>query len=333
METQSQIPAMLHDKEERMAARRVRRELRNAGKKGDAGDGAGKKGKADIRKEESVSERQISDSKLVLEREHRVGNDRVTAVRVGADDREATRRIKEEDDRQLRRQKQLEEAQLSSKRNAAVAMTWNALYEQNIPQDLQAALDDQKAKCDQIAASKDALIRDLNVEIRVKDDEYTKALQQQKKDISLLLQAMNTMFESLHREHGREIHQVENAFMQERQMLVDKNASDIETLLDKRRNMEIQFMEERAKRVEADQTALEATRTQDAEEYNVLKIKLETEIQGLQQQLEEMRATYLLNSEQLLFNYRVLKQREAETNTTKSMQKKKLTRLQVLLLC
>ena len=33
----------------------------------------------------------------------------------------------------------------------------------------------------------------------------------------------------------------------------------------------------------------------DAEAYNILKIKMETEIQTLEQQLEEMRATYQLN--------------------------------------
>ena len=37
----------------------------------------------------------------------------------------------------------------------------------------------------------------------------------------------------------------------------------------------------------------------DTEEYNKLKIKLETDIQTLEQQLEEMRATYQLNTEKV----------------------------------
>lgn len=48
----------------------------------------------------------------------------------------------------------------------------------------------------------------------------------------------------------------------------------------------------------------------DAEEYNILKVKLETEIQTLEQQMQEMRATYQLNNEKLEYNFRLLHERE-----------------------
>ena len=60
-----------------------------------------------------------------------------------------------------------------------------------------------------------------------------------------------------------------------------------------------------------------------------MKVKLETEIQNLEQQLEETRATYILNSEQLSFNHRVLRQREQDAKHTQQQQKKKILRLQV----
>ena len=66
---------------------------------------------------------------------------------------------------------------------------------------------------------------------------------------------------------------------------------------------------------------------QDAEAYNILKIKMETEIQTLEQQLEEMRATYQLNQEKLDYNYRVLVERDSENTNTIKQQKKKLTRM------
>ena len=70
---------------------------------------------------------------------------------------------------------------------------------------------------------------------------------------------------------------------------------------------------------------------QDAEDYNILKIKLETETQTLEQQLEEMRATYQLNQEKLDYNYRVLVERDSENTNTIKQQKKKLTRMADLL--
>ena len=54
---------------------------------------------------------------------------------------------------------------------------------------------------------------------------------------------------------------------------------------------------------------IEEMQAKDAEDYNKLKIKLETDIQTLEQQLEAMRATYLLNTEKLEYNYRVLTER------------------------
>jgi dynein regulatry complex protein 1 len=47
----------------------------------------------------------------------------------------------------------------------------------------------------------------------------------------------------------------------------------------------------------------------DAEEYNLVKIKLETDVQVLEQQLQQMRATYQLNTEKLEYNHQVLKKR------------------------
>lgn len=50
----------------------------------------------------------------------------------------------------------------------------------------------------------------------------------------------------------------------------------------------------------------------DTEEYNKIKIQLETEIQYLEQQLEQIRALYQLNTEKLEYNYRVLNERDIE---------------------
>ena len=44
----------------------------------------------------------------------------------------------------------------------------------------------------------------------------------------------------------------------------------------------------------------------DAEDYNKLKIRLENDIQILERQLEHMRAVYLLNTQKLNYNFRLL---------------------------
>ena len=71
-------------------------------------------------------------------------------------------------------------------------------------------------------------------------------------------------------------------------------------------------MKERADRIEEHNRQLENLRVHDAEEYNLVKIKLETDVQVLEQQLQQMRATYQLNTEKLDYNHQVLKKREEE---------------------
>ena len=69
-------------------------------------------------------------------------------------------------------------------------------------------------------------------------------------------------------------------------------------------------------------------RMRNAEEFNEIKIKLETDIQHLQQQIQQMKATFQLNAEKLEYNFQVLKKRDEENMVTISQQKRKLTRLQ-----
>lgn len=93
---------------------------------------------------------------------------------------------------------------------------------------------------------------------------------------------------------------------------------------------------------------IDEMQAKDAEDFNKLKIRLETDIQVLQQQLQHMQATYLLNTEKLDYNFRVLTEkyvwtvpdvwnraqfacghayRDGENRTTQIQQKRKLTKL------
>jgi len=69
---------------------------------------------------------------------------------------------------------------------------------------------------------------------------------------------------------------------------------------------------------------LTEVRNANIEEFNSLKVKLETNIQTLEQHLETMRATYQLNAEKLDYNYRVLLERDSENSATINQQKRKV---------
>jgi dynein regulatory complex protein 1 len=215
----------------------------------------------------------------------------------------------------------------SGKQNAAVEMRWAELLDQAMPQELQKEIEQQKGACVDIIRSKDDLIRDFQQQLKSKDEEYVKALKQQSDDVEDMLSKMHNEFKDLQEEYEVELESIEGAFMAERDELLASNKGEIDGLFEKRRAMELAYMDAKQKREEQYQRELDELVVKDAEEYNKLKIRLETDIQVLEQQLEEMRATYQLNTEKLEYNFRVLSERDTENTSTLQKQKKKLTKI------
>lgn len=160
---------------------------------------------------------------------------------------------------------------------------------------------------------------------------------------------MEEQYQSFKHTLREESEKIERALLQARHEMIDENTKEIEGLLESRRVSERcvdpvfiaakalsspifeirRNMEDRANRVDSNLNELENLRTSDGEEYNVVKIKLETDVQVLEQQLQQMRATYQLNTEKLEYNYQVLKKRDEENGMILSAQKRKITRLTV----
>ncbi|KAJ9522775.1 hypothetical protein QJQ45_019817 [Haematococcus lacustris] len=310
-------------REQRILARRKRIQERLAAMR--EGDNAG--GKEGEKKEEvGKGKAQIIESKRKLYKfKHRTDQD-VSSVRVAGDERENAHRVAEENTRQELRAKLLAEAEQSARQNAAVAMRWADLFSIDVPQDLYMEIERQRMACEKIIGSKDKLIHEIKTELKKKDDEFVKTLKRQAEDIDTLLQYMSRQFVEMQNAYKEELEEIENAFLQERSDLLDSNRKEMTDLFDKRSKMEADFMERYLSTVEKYQGALEALRISDAEDYHILKIRLETDIQNLEQHLEAMRATYQLNTEKLEYNYRVLVERDHENQATINQQKRKISR-------
>ncbi len=72
---------------------------------------------------------------------------------------------------------------------------------------------------------------------------------------------------------------LQKAFEAERTELLENNHRKWETAMGGRRDQELDYMKQREKRVEEYEQQLQHLRIQDAEEYNMVKIKLETDVQ------------------------------------------------------
>eukprot|EP00929_Paragymnodinium_shiwhaense_P118607 TRINITY_DN90518_c0_g1_i1.p1 TRINITY_DN90518_c0_g1~~TRINITY_DN90518_c0_g1_i1.p1 ORF type:complete len:665 (-),score=254.50 TRINITY_DN90518_c0_g1_i1:94-2088(-) len=313
----------LGTQEERIAARRKRAEGKLKEKEVPVG-GVNK----EVQEEVSLGKQQVGTSTAILERIRTETWEELTDIRVKFDDAENQRRIIEENNRLDRYEALQIEAVTSGRKNAAIEMKWADLLNMDIPQDLAEQLRVQKNACQQIIESKDRRIRDFQTELRNKDEEYIKMLKQQSVDITSLVAKMREQYHTLRRHYERQLEEIEETFETERAEQISRNKAEVEDAFEKRRQMEeTEFLERRQERERGFQQQIEELRTNNADDYNKCKIALEKGIEELQQHLEKMVSTYLLNREKLEYNLSVLTERNKEHLAIQSSYKNRLNRL------
>ncbi|KAI9208600.1 sperm tail-domain-containing protein [Polychytrium aggregatum] len=285
-------------------------------------------------KEASKSKSQITGSRKIIESTKISGTELVTNLRVGVAAREYVRRqehMKKADGWEKRKD---DEIKTSGDLQKDIDQQWDVVLKIDGPYALHEALNKQRVACDNLISIKNKLINEYISELKTKDDEYVKELKRQAEEISkcdkcfyTLLERMDNQYRNFQSTLREELEQIEKSFVQERTELIEANIKELEGLFEQRGTNESRYLEERSSRIDEQIVQLEELRVHDAEEHNVNKIKLETDIQVLEQQLQQMRGTYQLNIEKLEYNFQVLKKREEENGTILSAQKRKITRL------
>ncbi|XP_076456963.1 dynein regulatory complex protein 1-like [Babylonia areolata] len=319
-----------NDPEERIAARRARITRRiDAAKRAALGEDAADK--KEVKEELSKSRKQMEESRLRLSKLRKDGFELVTNIRVAGDAREANRRGVDEEAKRIRKEKLEQEAKSSAERFEEITKKWESALQKEVPQSLHEMLLQQKRACDSMNDEKNKLITEFQQELKSKDDQYVKDLKKMAEDVDLMIERMDEQINNVTKAHREELEEIERAFVAERNELLELYKKRWEEKMALRGEKEEEYMSARLKRVDEYEQQLQHLRVQDAEEYNMVKIRLETDVQILEQQLQQMRATYQLNQEKLEYNFQVLKKRDEENTITKSQQKRKITRMQDVL--
>ncbi|XP_036027034.1 dynein regulatory complex protein 1 isoform X5 [Onychomys torridus] len=311
--------------QERIQARRLRIAARQEARRREA-LGEYLDGKKESEEEQSKSYKQKEESRLKLTKLLLCGTELVTNIQVATDIREIHRRVEEEEIKRQRLEKLENELKTSQDKFDEITAKWEEGRRKRIPQELWEMLNTQQVHCAGLVEDKNKLISELQQELKIKDDQYVKDLKRQSDDISLLLERMEEQVKNMMKNFRQELFQIEKAFEQERQELLSNNKKKWERALQAHNAKELEYLINRMKKVEDYEKQLNKQRAWDCEEYNTIKIKLERDVQILEQQLQQMKATYQLNQEKLEYNFQVLKKRDEESTVIKSQQKRKLNR-------
>ncbi|XP_033032205.1 dynein regulatory complex protein 1 isoform X2 [Trachypithecus francoisi] len=327
LSTQILAPSVHSDNpQERIQARRLRIAARLEARRREA-LGEYLDGKKESEEDQSKSYKQKEESRLKLAKLLLCGTELVTNIQVAIDTREIHRRVEEEEIKHQRIEKLENEVKTSQDKFDEITSKWEEGKQKRIPQELWEMLNTQQLHCAGLLEDKNKLISELQQELKTKDDQYVKDLKKQSDDICLLLERMEQQVKNVMKTFREELYNIEKAFEVERQELLASNKKKWERALQAHNAKELEYLTNRMKKVEDYEKQLNRQRIRDCEEYNTIKIKLEQDVQILEQQLQQRKAIYQLNQEKLEYNLQVLKKRDEESTVIKSQQKRKINRL------
>ncbi|KAL7056009.1 hypothetical protein AAHC03_020990 [Spirometra sp. Aus1] len=321
--TQDKGPSVdSNDLDERIAARRLRIENRVAQQNPEFFDQKVDDDDDDTKLPE-ISKEQVELSMQRIVNLCRNGNAFISNIKVACDARENLRRL-EEDELTLIRTRKLEaEAKAAEETFKAVTEKWDKVDSLKIPQELHDLLEEQKKTCAAMIDEKNRLIHEIHLELKAKDDHFVKELKKRSEDVEVMVERMESQMKSMQRAYTFELQEIE-----ERDKLLEIQNKDWDDFIEEIRKKQVDYLKERQARIEELDGLIHTLRTNHCQEFNALKLRLTTEVQQLETDLQQMKAAYQLNLEKLEYNFQVLKRRDEENTITKSKQKRKITHLQ-----
>ncbi|XP_052743485.1 dynein regulatory complex protein 1 [Bicyclus anynana] len=255
------------------------------------------------------------------------GAAKVTNVKVTTDEREVERRALFSNKMIDSLQKLELEAADAQTQYDAITANWDTMFEIKDPLDIEAAIKDQKRKCDDLLSQKDNMIDLLKSDLKKMDLAYYKDLEKQDNDIKELSDRIEKQITIMQRAYEKQLFLIEQAITIEREVLVDHNNKRWEALYKQRDKEEVAHMEYKYEQLEEHKLEVEAIMWDHHAKYREAKIDLETLIQELQKELEKLKATCVINTEKIGYTYQVLKKREEENVFVRSQQKRKLNKM------
>ena len=268
------------NREERIAARRQRIQARIEAERRAA---LGKPSEEEVvnkdPSQERKSKKQLEESRKRLDKLISDGTQLVTNVKVAGDAREIQRRQDVAEERKTRIEKVETDVTTSEERFEEIANGWEPALVKSVPRELYESLMDQKTLCSSMIEEKEKLITELQQELKDQDDRYVQDLKKEAEDIDLLLERMEEQVKTLAKAHKEELKEIEHAFETERKDLLEQHRQEWQGAVDALRLKEVSDMTSKENEIEDNERALHEMRTYHSEEFNTIKIKLETDIQ------------------------------------------------------
>ncbi|KAM7027979.1 dynein regulatory complex protein 1 [Passerculus sandwichensis] len=242
------------------------------------------------------------------------------------------------------------DAQHGTQKLVQINSKWGLAGELRVPQELWELLEQQRQECEQLLARKNQLIRELQEELKARDELYEQTLRDQAEATRVLLERMEEQTRSMLRAYRHHLRHIEKTFEEERREMLTSNRSRWNEAMRVHNEQEVkpvgdlgiaeggknplgslEFLRRKVDQALDFEQQLNELQDASTETHDGLKWQLEEDVERLERKLRQMKGMYHLNQVKLDYNLDVLRQLDIENSTLRSLQKRKINRFRTTL--
>ena len=167
----------------------------------------------------------------------------------------------------------------------------------------------------------------LDRELEDAEEQYQTTIRSHLQMVDSLLDLQYLRMRALTDEYEKNLHQMEEEFDTERTEIINAHGRQKKDILDIKSAMENDISEAEADARQEFESQREELKKRNSEEYNVLKISLESCIEDLENQFHNSHAVYLASTNSRTQSFKELTERDAASARIIEKRMRKLTRL------
>eukprot|EP00232_Nephroselmis_pyriformis_P026137 CAMPEP_0182864200 /NCGR_PEP_ID=MMETSP0034_2-20130328/7042_1 /TAXON_ID=156128 /ORGANISM="Nephroselmis pyriformis, Strain CCMP717" /LENGTH=528 /DNA_ID=CAMNT_0024996449 /DNA_START=166 /DNA_END=1749 /DNA_ORIENTATION=+ len=241
---------------------------------------------------------------------------------------EEDNRRKEEASRVKLRKRQLKEEKYAVINAIKIHNQWRKIMRLAKVEDLRKEIEILSQNHEREVDRKDAIIQMLDRDLEDAEEQYQMALRSHLQTLDALIDLQYTRVKRLEEEFNFNLHALEEEFDTERTEIVNWHVKQKKDMQDIMAAMEQEFEQAEAEARQEFESQREEIKNRNSEEYNVLKISLESTIEELERHFESAHQAYLATTDTRTTSFRQLTERDADSAKIIEKRMRKLIRLQ-----
>mmetsp|Transcript_36300 Transcript_36300/g.43865 ORF Transcript_36300/g.43865 Transcript_36300/m.43865 type:complete len:516 (-) Transcript_36300:287-1834(-) len=241
---------------------------------------------------------------------------------------EEERRKREEQARLRLRQRQLNEERYAKINSIKIHNQWRKIMRLAKVEDLRKEIEILSQNHEREVDRKDAIIQMLDRDLEDAEEQYQMALRSHLMIVDALIDLQYTRVKALEEEFTNSLCALEEEFETERTEIINAHMRQKKDIHDMMAAMEHQFQEVEHDARQEFESQREEIKNRNSEEYNVLKISLESTIEELERHFEQAHQAYLASTDARTQSFRQLTKNDAASARIIEKRMRKLIRLQ-----